>query len=72
MRVAWYALCPALMSGRGVVADLCWMVWIRCEEADSMIGCEMDGGPCVVFLLDLYLVGGMHDRFAGMWVWSWL
>ena len=37
------------------------------------MGCEMDGGPCVViYLLDLCLVGGMRDRFAGMWAWLWL
>jgi len=44
-----------------------------------MLGCGMDSGPCVVIFyflfilfLDLCFVGGMRDRFAGMWAWSWL
>jgi len=54
------------------VADQCWLRWIQCEDAESMLGCEMDGDPCVVICLDLCLVGGMRDWFAGMWAWLWL
>jgi len=50
VRVVWSALCPVLVYGPAVVADWCWWVWIRCGNSDRMLGCEMDGGPCVVFI----------------------
>ena len=50
MRDAWSALCPAFVHGPAVVADRCWWGWIWCGDADSMMRCEMDGGPCVVII----------------------
>jgi len=56
----WWTPCPAYGIGSGVETRIvCWVA-------------KMDGGPYVVIYLDLCLIGGMRDRFAGMWAWLWL
>jgi len=50
-----------------MVVALPWIWgWRWCGDADRLLGCEMDGGPCVVVYWIYVLIGGMRDRFAGM------
>ena len=32
------------------MADLCWIDWIPCGDADRLLVCGMDGGPWVVII----------------------
>jgi len=55
-----------------VVALPCIWVWRWCGDADRLIGLR-DGWRSIWFdCLDICLVGGMRDQFAGMWAWLWL
>jgi len=56
-----------------VVALPCIRGWPWCGDADKLMGLQDGWRSMGCDLLDLcFLVGGMRDRFAGMWAWLWL
>jgi len=44
-----------------VVALPCIWGWKWYGDADSMLGCEMDGGPCVLSFLIGFMFFGWRD-----------
>ena len=42
--------------------------WKWCGDADSRMGCEMDGGPCVVIRLVYVCLEGCVTGLPGCWL----